>query len=108
MPTPPDEGGAARMYQATDGTAEDTPTPPDNQALLRCAGCSCAGHAPVLVYDKAAAPLGVVLRPCFDWHPDGRPALLCASCKRGFNRNRGRARYSARRPSDGRMTGGAL
>jgi hypothetical protein len=74
---------------------------PDPQAQ-RCAGCGAAGRPPTIVWDKAAAAPGVPLVPVFGWHPD-RPVLLCPDCKRGFNRNRGRARYSKPRPTDGRM-----
>ena len=72
---------------------------------LRCAGCGCEGEAPKIRYqaDPNALP---VLKPVFDWHPDGRPALLCASCMRGMRRNRGRARYSKRRSSDAAFNGG--
>jgi hypothetical protein len=81
-------------------------TSPHREPQQRCAACGAAGRAPTIVYDKATSPPGVTLLPTFDWHPDGRPALLCPTCKRRLKKNRGRARYSARRPSDGRMTGG--
>jgi hypothetical protein len=71
---------------------------------LHCAGCGCEGGPPKIRYqaDPDALP---VLKPVFDWHPDGRPTLLCPSCMRGMRRNRGRARYAKRRPSDGHLTG---
>jgi hypothetical protein len=80
-------------------------TAPTPQAL-RCAGCGAAGHPPVIVHDRSQAPPGAVPTPVFGWHPDGRPALLCGPCKRRLTKNRGRARYSKSRPSDGRLTGG--
>jgi hypothetical protein len=54
--------------------------------------------------DMPAAQLGVVLVPVFGWHEDGRPALLCPTCKRRLKKNRGRACYPKPRPSDGHMT----
>jgi hypothetical protein len=71
---------------------------------LRCAGCGCAGRAPTIVVDRAQEPPEPPLVPVFDWHADGRPGLLCPSCKRGYRRNRGRARYAPRRPTQGHMT----
>jgi hypothetical protein len=72
---------------------------------LRCAGCGAVGEPPRIWHKPEDRP-DVVLQPVFDWHPDGRPALLCGDCRRGLKRNRGRARYSKRRPSDGHMVGG--
>jgi hypothetical protein len=69
---------------------------------LHCAGCGCAGRAPTIVV--AQEPPEPPLVPVFDWHADRRPGLLCPSCKRGYRRNRGRARYAKRRPSDGHVT----
>jgi hypothetical protein len=66
--------------------------------VLRCAGCGAAGQPPTIVWDKRAVPPGVVLVPVFGWHEDGRPALLCPTCKRRLKKNRGRARYSKPRP----------
>jgi hypothetical protein len=95
------EGGADRIIRKP-VPAEASRSAPASQAL-RCAGCGAAGHAPTIVYDKAAAP-GVPLTPVFGWHEDGRPALLCPACKRRLQKNRGRARYSKAKPTDGRMT----
>jgi hypothetical protein len=75
---------------------------------LRCARCGAADRAPTMVWDKSEAkPTGAVLSPVFDWHSDGRPALLCGTCRRRLRKNQGRARYSKPRPSDGHTTGGA-
>jgi hypothetical protein len=54
---------------------------PDTQDQ-RCAGCGAAGEPPRIVWDRSQEQPGVVLVPVFGWHADGRPALLCASCKR--------------------------
>jgi hypothetical protein len=70
---------------------------------LRCAGCGCAGRTPTIV-DGAQGPPEPPLHPVFDWHPDGRPALLCPSCRRGLKRNQGRARYAPRWPTQGHLT----
>jgi hypothetical protein len=72
---------------------------------LHCAGCGAEGRTPTVVFDpsKDADPRPV-LNPVFAWHEDGRPALLCPTCKRRLVKNRGRARYSQSRPSDGRLT----
>jgi hypothetical protein len=71
---------------------------------LHCAGCGCEGRMPTIVMDKAQEPPEPPLSAVFGWHEDGRPALLCPSCNRGLRRNRGRARYAKRRPSDGHTT----
>jgi hypothetical protein len=71
---------------------------------LTCAGCGCPGQPPVIVWTRSQAPSGAVLVPVFGWHPDGKPALLCPTCKRHLAKRRGRARYSKPSPSQGHLT----
>jgi hypothetical protein len=73
-------------------------------SALHCAGCGCAGRMPTIVVGRSEDPPEPPLVSVFGWHADGRPSLLCPSCKRGYRRNRGRARYAKRRPSDGHVT----
>ena len=42
--------------------------------------------------------------PIYGWHADGSRALLCGSCRLGLTRNRGCARYSKPRPTNGKLT----
>jgi hypothetical protein len=48
---------------------------------LRCAGCGRPGEAP-RIWNKPEDRPEVVLTPVFNWHADGRPALLCAPCRK--------------------------
>jgi hypothetical protein len=54
---------------------------------MRSAACGREGEPPKIRYEAEPDALPV-LKPLFDWHPDGRPALLCPSCTRGMRRNR--------------------
>ena len=62
-------------------------------AELHCAGCGARGHAPAIRWDKSAVPPDdVVIRPAFGWHQDGKPALLCDSCRARLAKRRKRGR----------------
>ena len=73
-------------------------------AQLHCAGRGNGGRIATILNDERRRPPEPVLAPVFNWHEDGEPTLLCRDCRRRLNRNRGRARYSLPRPSDGRST----
>jgi hypothetical protein len=62
--------------------------------LLRCAGCDAQGRAPTIV-DKTVQDPRPVLRPTFDWHADGRAALLCDNCRKCLERRKRRRRARA-------------
>jgi hypothetical protein len=67
-----------------------------------CSGCNLQGRPPEpLIWDRATKP-PPVLTVVSGWG-DGT-ALLCPKCRRRLHKNRGRARYSPSRPSDGRLT----
>jgi hypothetical protein len=71
---------AAVSCSGNDSTVENSAATANRQAQ-RCACCSHAGEPPRIVWDRSKEPPGVVLTPVFGWHADGRPALLCSSCK---------------------------
>jgi hypothetical protein len=56
---------------------------------LRCAGCGVEGTEPRIIWDKSK-PAPPVLTPVFGWGDEGRAALLCPSCKRGWRKPRRR------------------
>jgi hypothetical protein len=60
---------------------------------LRCAGCNAPGEAP-RIWNRPEDRPEVILLPFFNWHPDGKPALLCAACRKKAYaaRKTGRAR----------------
>jgi hypothetical protein len=64
-------------------------------AELRCVGCGCEGRGPAIVWDRAVADPRPVLRPAFDRHPDGKPALVCGACRRSMAKRRRKSRSSA-------------
>jgi hypothetical protein len=60
-------------------------TAPD--LLLRCAGCGCEGRRSTIIWARSAPEAQTpVLGVVFGWHADGRPALLCASCRKRLQR----------------------
>jgi hypothetical protein len=73
-------------------------------AQLHCADCGNGGRIATILNDERRRSPESVLASVFNRHEDGEPTLLCRDCRRGLNRNRGRARYSLPRPSDGRST----
>jgi len=46
---------------------------------LKCAGCGIEGRAPTI--EVAPGDQRPVLRPAFNYYPDGRPALICDLCR---------------------------
>ena len=101
----PGRGDGAAAEFISDAIELSRPSDPV-QALapLRCAGCGVAGTEPRVIWDRSAPEAQVpVLVPCFGWHADGKPALLCGTCKRQLAKRRGRARYSKPRPTDGHL-----
>jgi hypothetical protein len=103
MIAPPSGGGADRRIVQEKGSPELARSAPPPQEPPRCAGSCVPGHPPTIVWGKAKASPGAELVAVFDWHADGRPALLCASCWRQLKKHRGRACYSKARAADGRL-----
>jgi hypothetical protein len=75
LPRPAHAGGRPASRAAAEGDAA--------MAGLHCAGCGCADRAPTIVVDRSQEPPEPPLKATFDWHPDGRPALLCPGCNGG-------------------------
>jgi hypothetical protein len=77
---------------------------PDDPQALHCAGCGAVAPSSTVTWSRSQKLAGADLIAVPDWRGDGRVALLCARCRYLLRKNRGRARYSKARPSDGRMT----
>jgi hypothetical protein len=71
-------GGASDRHKHQDNRDSPESTRSPRRPQLRCAGCGTAGR--LSLADPDPADQQPVLAIAWNWHADGKPAMVCSAC----------------------------